>query len=208
MEGLKIAARYSFRPHCLGFCGPQGENSSRILFNYLSGEKGLEEQVRKVLKNFKASYAYYHLIARTNRIADPFDERVVRAYWIGNELLENVSLKDLKEMIAQKFKMPGKAKTLYGSVRPHHSFHVEKVGSVTGRIKFDNRLRCLCRISWGRVEQIRKTKLLIGKKEIDWEPKFLPKVKKGDVVSIHWNQACEVLDSKAIANLKKYTTGK
>jgi len=195
MSGLKLAALYGIKPHSLGFCGPKDKGA---LLNYLKGKSASRQtgkKIRKILEQFKGAYPYYELIAKNNGIKDPFDERVVRAYWVGNKLLE----KDPK---------------LY------HCHHVLVVGSVTGRIKLEGKLKDLCRVSWGKVEELKvkspKLKViyqpLVGnklrkpvEKEIDWDKDLVPKVKIGDWVSFHWNQAVEVLTEKDVKNLEKYT---
>ncbi len=206
MSGLKVAALYGIKPHSLGFCGPKDKG---VLLQYLKGENISEEEIRKILEQFKGAYPYYKFIAKSNGIKDPFDERVVRAYWVGNKLLEKA-----------------------GGIKSHHSYHVLVVGSVTGRIVLKGKLLDLCRVGWGEVQSkikspqprqakrggqklkvryrplVGKKKLKLGKlaeKGIDWDKSLLPKVKAGDWVSFHWNQAAEILTEKDIKNLEKYT---
>lgn len=236
MSGLKLAALYGFWPHQLGFCGSQRKKEKELLFNYLSGKKISEQKIRKILEGFKGAFSYYKLIAKSNNIEDPFDEKVVKAYWIGNQLLEKVSVNDLRKMIVKDFGKPGlllkkiaekKAKEIPETSKPHHSFHVFLLGSVTGKIVLEGQLLDFCRIGWGKVikklkSKNQRAKILVKyqplikenkkfrfekpiKKEVFWEKTFLPKVKIGDWVSIHWNYAVQVLDSKDLANLKKYT---
>ncbi len=231
MLGVKIAARYSFKPCSLGFCGPQNKNTSDILYDYVLG-KGNAKKVINVLKKFKSLYPYLKLIAKSNGIKDPFDKKVVQAYWIGNELLEKVKREDLKETIAKEFSKPSllsktKAKDIAKSIakraKPHHSFHVLFIGSVTGRVKLLGRLLDLCRISWGEITKIKKDlskiivrykplasnkKIYLGKPReriITWDVKFLPRLKVGDNISFHWNFVCEKLNQKQIKYLEKYT---
>lgn len=164
MSGVRISALYGFYPHRLGFCGPQEKEAKKTIFDYLSGKKISEKKIRKILQEFKAAYPYYQLIARSNRVSDPFDEKVVRAYWIGNELLEKVPLKSLKEMIIKKFSGPGllplkiaweRAKRIPVGSIAHHSFHVLTIGSITGRINLTGKLLDFCRIGWGRIKERR-----------------------------------------------------
>ena len=225
-EGLKLAALYGIRPHQLGFCGSQ--NKRGVLLNYLKNKNVPDKKVREVLKSFKAAYPYLKLIAKSSGIKDPFNERVVRAYWVGNGLLDKVKISDLREMIFEEFSRPGllpkeiaveKAQSIPEDSKPHHSFHVLVVGSISGRIVLEGKLKDLCRISWGRVEsKIKNQKLkviyqpLVGnklgkplKKIIDWDKDLVPNVKVGDWVSFHWNQAVEVLTDADRENLEKYT---
>jgi len=228
MLGLKLAALYGFWPHRLGFCGPREKLVTQILFDYLSGKKVSEKKVRKILEEFKGAYSYYKLISRCNNIEDPFDEKVIKAYWIGNELLERITPSSLKEMIIKEFSRPDffsqelaekKAKEVSINSKPHHSFHVLIVGSVSGRITLQGDLMDLCRVSWGQVKRISKDSAVIkyqplsGKfqlleaveKEIRWEKAFPSHFKTGDWVSAHWNYLIQILSKEDLTNLKKYT---
>jgi hypothetical protein len=154
MSGPKIAALYGLIPNQLGFCGPQQE----ILKKFIAGKLGIPDVI-PVLEKFEAAYAYYELIAKKNKIKNgPFNKRVVEAYWIGNELLDKVTAHDLRQMIAEKFTKPGllskkqaleKGKLLPEKSRPHHSFHVLILGSITGRVDFEDntKLKDICRMA-------------------------------------------------------------
>ena len=195
MLGLRIAALYGIYPHQLGFCGPEKE--SKLLVDYLSGKKISEQKIKGILKQFKGAYPYYERIAENNRIKDVFNEKVVKAYWIGNSLLK---------------KAP----------KAHHSFHVFVVGSVTGRIELKGKLLDICRVSWGEVIKKGKNKVIIryqpirkvkGKylladfieKSILWNKEIVPDIEVRDMVSCHWNHLIQTLSTQDIVNLKKYT---
>lgn len=201
MSGLRIAALYGIIPHQLGYCGPQKKTATQNLLRFLDGEKISENKIRGILKEFKGAFIYYQLIAKTNRIKNPFDERVVQAYWLGNKLLD---------------------KTKNSKKLPFHAFHVLKVGSITGRIVLKGKLLDLCRIGWGRVVKKQKTKIIIKyqplikknrkfqlgksiKKEIIWNRKLIPEIQIGDWVSTHWNHAIQILSKANLDYLKKYT---
>lgn len=231
MSGLKIAVLYGIRPHQLGFCGPQNKSVGRILLKYLSRQKVSERKIREILKGFKAAYPYYKLIAKSNEIKNPFNKKVVKAYWIGNELLENVSFEALKQMIAKEFfqlyllkDKPGKKiKEIPFGSKPHHSFHVLVLGSISKKVILRGKLLDFCRIGWGEITKLNllhnrvKVKyqpLLINKNHqlgkqkeryINWNKDWGPKIKIGDNISFHWKQAIQVLNNKETENLKKYT---
>jgi len=232
MSGPKIAALYGLIPNELGFCGPRQE----ILKKFIAGKLGILDVV-PVLEKFEAAYPYYELIANKNKIkTGPFNKKVVEAYWIGNELLDKVTVKDLRRLIIDKFTKPGllskkeadlKAKLIPENSKPHHSFHVLIMGSVTGRVDFtgNTKLKDICRISWGKVKKLKikskKPKIVViynplfGKKilelgkptekEINWDKQILPEIKEGDWVSFHWNHAIQILKENDILNLYKYT---
>jgi len=235
MSGLKKAACYSLSSFSLGFCGPQDKASRKTLFDFAQGKKVSEGKVRNILSKFEAAYSYYKLIAAQNKIKDPFDKKVVEAYWVGNELLKKVTDSDLKKLILTDFCRPGllskgeakkRASKVPKGTTAHHSFHVLVLGAVAGRVKLEGELLDLCRIGWGKVTKIQNSKfkiqnltvrykpLALGKKiklgrevekEIGWDEKIVPNVKVGDWVSFHWAQACEILASKEAKNLEFWT---
>jgi len=158
MSGVKLAALYGIWPFQLGLCGPRERKAKTALLNYLQG-KATEEKAREILTGFEAAFPYYCLIAEANDIKDPFDEKVVKAYWVGNELLEKVKISDLRKMIIENFSKPGllpreiilkKSKEIPEKSKPHHSFHVLIFGSITGKVPYQAKYLDLCRISWGK----------------------------------------------------------
>jgi hydrogenase maturation factor len=223
MSGLKIAALYSFPPGRFGLCG-MGEESAHQIFDFLLGEK--VPKIKEILESFEGSLFYYRLIAKENKISDYFDERVIRAYWIGNELLEKVRISKLKELVVKKFKKQKLAKKLPENSKPHHSFHVLVAGPMKKDLIMTEGMRDLCKVSWGKVLKIEDCKMQIAnliveyqpilkekkwflgkqtKRKIFWFKRILPKVKVGDFVSFHWDLALEKLSETDLRNLKKYT---
>ncbi|MFN3781519.1 MAG: DUF6390 family protein, partial [Candidatus Kapaibacteriota bacterium] len=111
-----------------------------------------------------------------------FNENVVKAYWIGNQLLEKVSIDSLKKMIIKEFVGPGfiskrlikeKIEKISPMSKPHHSFHVLVLGSVSGRVFLKGKLLDFCRIGWGKVIAFKNKKM--GSKEgviIKYQPIF------------------------------------
>ncbi|MFN3301782.1 MAG: DUF6390 family protein [Patescibacteria group bacterium] len=222
MNGLRLAVIYSLKPHQLGFCGPKRVGEK--LLNFILGKFKDSQEIKKILEKFRGFYPYLKLIAQANKISNPFDERVVEAYWLGNKFLEKVKIKDLKNLIKKEFKRKIK---IPKNIFPHHSFHVFYLGSISGKIKLTEKLKDLCRISWGKVLKIENCKLKINKilveyqpivirekaiylgepkqKWIDWDKRIVPKIKIGDNVSFHWNFLCQVLTKRQTENLNYYT---
>lgn len=237
MQGLKTALLYGFYPCQLGLCGPKENSLKELFLNYLSGQEISESKIRKILKSFKSAFAYYKLIAQCNKISNPFDERVVRAYWLGNKLLENVPLDALRRMIVREFSKPGllskkvaekRAKEIPLNSKPHHSFHVLVLGAVSSGVVLEGKMLDLCRIGWGRVVEIKerekdfdnkvvikyqplykkRKRYFLGKevqRVVSWDKIFLPRLKKGDIVSTHWNHIAQSIKKPELSNLKKYT---
>jgi hypothetical protein len=224
MDGLRLCARYSYMPNSLGYCGPPNANT-KILDYVFSGDA----DIRPILIEFDALHPYLKLLAGANGIVDEFDERVVEALWIGNELLDKVSAKDIRKMMTDEFKgyLPEKlltylAKKVPEGVVPHHSFHVLHLQTVTGVIERSLENQDNCRVSWGRVVE-KGDKLAVATQELTVEEggyALTPRVREvnyqvggrtftdadeGDVVSIHWGLAVEKLSPRRVRKLEEYT---
>jgi len=116
-----------------------------------------------------------------------------------------------------------RAKLIPENSKPHHSFHVMVLGSITGSINFtgQTKLKDTCRIGWGRIVQIKNDKIVVShepltgkenikfgkstKKIINWDKEMLPVAKIGDWISFHWNYAIQVLNENNVINLHTYT---
>lgn len=162
-DGLLTCARYAFMPNKLEYCGGDG---NYLLFDYCRNfhtDKALEENIEK----FETLYPYLKLIAHSNRIEDVFDPMVVEAYWIGNELLNNVTMANLYWHWVEAHKLKKKtgkkafdclvAKIPKGA-RPHHSFHVFNMPKRTGHFNVIHSIETMdkCRIGWGKIKKIDK----------------------------------------------------
>ncbi len=231
MKKYQRGVRYSLHPHELGLCGPQGAEKGK-LYQYLTTDKVSDTELKRVLRDFIALAPYLKLIAESNKIADWFHPRVFEAYWIGNDLLENVKSEDLINLVrsfSDKGRMtPGAVQEIIARInkkhRPHHSFHVFVMGSITGRVERGTIGQELCRIGWGKVQSIGDDTLVIrertlvksrskylpklGKEtlvEIKRDQKILPRVKVGDIVTCHWGRAAEVIGKEEAQRLKYWT---
>ena len=91
MQGVLACAQYAFPPNNLQYCGPL---TAATMHNYLSVDLA-EPELRDILEQFETLYPYLACIAEANNIPDPFDMRVIEAYWIGNDLLKKVSMKHI-----------------------------------------------------------------------------------------------------------------
>jgi len=221
--------RYGFMPNRLSYCGPVGEN--RTLFDY--GIAGFADGgLTPLLRRFTGALPYLQLIARANGISDAFDARVVEAYWLGNELLDAVEVRQLHDALLERFgkQLQGRTRDLVlgkapAGARPHHSFHVLDVHSRVSEM--DSTLQTLdqCRVSWGKVAQIRAGEMLVDRqplvlregklvlgdaraglvaRQVDGRG-FVDAARPGDWVSLHWGWVCEVLTHRQRTNLDRYT---
>ena len=216
-------------PNRLQYCG--GDDNRTILEYAVADVR--EAPLDRMLRKFSGALPYLQLIARRNDILDPFDERVVEAYWIGNELLERVEARELYDHLRERYRgelsarvMDRVAAKAPAGARPHHSFHVFDVWRQTERGR-NEVLATIdsCRISWGKVTavdpgelvverapvELRDGKLVLGASRPERVTRmlegngFVASASVGDVVSIHWSWACEVLDERQQRALERYT---
>ena len=85
------------------------------------------------MQGFKTLYPYLQEIAHSNGIVDPFDDRVVEAYWVGNALLETIPQQRFYRHLRDTLDLKRKYKTrefdqliakLGQGARMHHNVHV------------------------------------------------------------------------------------
>lgn len=228
--GTSRFVRYAFMPNRLQYCG--GDDNRTILEYAVADVR--EPPLDRMLRKFSGALPYLQLIARRNGIADPFEERVVEAYWIGNDLLERVEARELYDHLRERYRgelsprvMDRVAAKAPAGARPHHSFHVLDVWRQTERGRSDVLATIdSCRISWGRVTAVTPGELIVERSPIELRegrlvlgpPRservtrilegsgFVGSAQIGDVVSIHWSWACEVLANRQVAALERYTT--
>jgi len=157
-DGLLKCSRYAFAPNYYRYCGP--DNRKR-LEGYLS-EKIVDTGLREYLVDFEGLYPYLKTIATENNLSDPFDERVVEAYWVGNNLLHQVRQKEMAETLLYGQQLKKRLQTkvwrwitdkIPKGAFFHHSFHVFSIFTRTGHLTIDHTIDSMneCRIGWGRI---------------------------------------------------------
>ena len=173
MEGLVKCSRYAFGPNRLHYCGP---DANKEIYDYIADNKS-DLGLKKLLKQFETMYPYLRRIAESNGIRDPFDIRVVEAYWIGNRLLENVTQKELFRHLSEvhnlKKKLNAKSFSRLSDILesggiPHHSFHVFAIWKRTGHEEKEHTIESIdsCRISWGRVMEVSGPTVTVERKQL------------------------------------------
>ncbi len=219
MNGAELAARYAFPPNSLRYCGQP---------TFIAAlRSGKPRALEKELKKFTAHYGYLSLIAAENGLK-PFDVRVVRAFWTGNRLLENVSAAAMRHFIARIIKGRARARKLAenlpAGIMPHHSFNPLYVNFVSGKVARSISNYDSCCVTWGRVLSLSGTSATLRRHSIARESgrfvlrprtatvalekngvRLVGALKKGDLVSVHWAMAIERLAPEQSAALKKYT---
>lgn len=175
VNGALLFGRYAFPPNRLGYCGPDDHPA---LFQYVTNgitDRGLLDLERR----FDGAFPYLRLIAQANGIADPFDRRVVEAYWIGNAYLERVGASPFYESLGERFRnrmdtgtFTWLASKLEHGARPHHNFHVFEVYLRAGLMRDNHAHIALdrmdsCRISWARVAAVDGAELVVERPALE-----------------------------------------
>ena len=228
LDGPLLFIRYAFMPNRLAYCG--GDDNRALLEYARAGV--VDGGLTALLRKFTGAYPYLALIARANGIADPFDARVVEAYWIGNDLLKGVEVRQLYDSLLERFgkQLQGRTRELVvgkapAGAHPHHNFHVLDVHSRVGALESSLATLDNCRVSWGKVVQPAGSELVVERQPLQMQegklvladPRservlrqidgsgFADAAQPGDWVSLHWGWVCEVLTEVQRANLERYT---
>ncbi|MEW6749051.1 MAG: DUF6390 family protein [Candidatus Micrarchaeota archaeon] len=225
MKGIGLAARYSFPPNSRNYCGT--ESFKTALKSSLAAESR-GSRLERELRCFHPHYAYLKLIASENGM-EPFEMEVVRAFWTGNSLLENVSL-DAMERFIEHDLLPADpkrakvlAKGLPDGLLPHHSFNPLYVNFVTRKVDPSMANLDACCVTWAEVLSVTGRFADVLRFSVAWEGRLLMRprleaielerkgvrslgdVKSGDWVSVHWGMAIEKLGPKDRSLLERYT---
>jgi hypothetical protein len=227
-KGLRLASRFSSITNRLRYCGPK--DAYKDFYLLLSGKKYDRKKITEHFIKYEGLYVYFKALSEKHNL-DIFDYRVVEAYWLGNELLDGFSrdeLRDILNGLTQRGLPKEYAETLSVklpfNMNPHHSFNVlfVGVGKTTGSVPTNLLTMNKCSISVGKVHEITQRQLVVsvnplvmheellsyGKPEIQYvehDELFTPKLKKGDMVALHWDFACKILEDKEADNIVKYT---
>lgn len=230
-SGLQLFARYAYPPNERGYCGPEDH---RALLEYRASgvvDAGLAE----LASAFHGPWPYLKLMAERTGAGDPFSQRVVEAYWVGNDLLDRVGILDFGNTIEARFKprvgsqWAKMSEAIPGGI-PHHSFHVFVTYPWVGLLNESHRgepLQILdqCRIRWGRVDMVDGETAVVSSRPLTWDGRRLglgpPRqetvmvavgglglaepLRMGDWVSMHWNWVCDRLDPRRLADLKRFS---
>lgn len=228
VTGAVLFARYAYPPNELGYCGPN--DAAPLLEHGFSGDA--DQEIAARARQFDGAWPYLELIASAAGIADPLDARVVRAYWIGNELLDRVDPAVFLAEIGERF--AGQVGGFWHRLipesvplaLPHHSFHVFAVYPWAGLLGTDSDVpRTVldrCRIRWGELLDVAGDTAVVRSRPLTWDGRALAlgaaqeesvrrsaggralsaPVAVGDTVALHWDWICDRLSDDELAALE------
>ncbi|MET9552581.1 DUF6390 family protein [Streptomyces sp. NPDC006645] len=211
-RGAILFARYAYPPNELGYCGPA--DSAALLRP--ADPDGIERGARQ----FDGAWVYLEFLAETAGLDDPLDERVVEAYWIGNDLLDRADPAALLDRMRDRFRgqLGGTWREASGRALAHHSFQVFDVypwaellrstGNPTALSVLDR-----CRIRTGVVRAVAGESATVESRPLTWTgtalipgPPLTESVRwstggrsliqglaPGDLVTLHWDWVCDVV---------------
>lgn len=226
IEILKFAAKMVYS------CEKAAPLRKKLLdFIINSNIKNLPE-IKSLLKNTDP-YLFYRVIALANDIENPFDERVVKAYWFGNDLLENIKREHIEKIVSDYCVIENplipallliKKLNLRGIILTHLIYVFNwflAVKDSDDAIKKNKNEIENCQVSFGKVEVIKKEfrkatvscgPLIFGgiilsdrvaMKEFSSE--LVVGLKIGDIVACHKGDIVSILDGSEADSLLNYT---
>lgn len=219
--GVERFARYAAPPNLLGYCGPDGFDRSPV------GER--TDELRRNAREFVGAYPYLEMLAGAAGVEDPLADGPVEAYWIGNPIVRRVDIARFGRSLDHRFRhragrrWPRLEMAVPGALCTH-AFHVFVVSPWVGLMRdgvVDEPLAIVddCRVSWGTVLAAESEGVaVVQRTPLRWlEGRLRPgaaeavtvtcdvDVDVGDVVSIHWGHACDVLTAAQIGWLRYVT---
>lgn len=218
MQGTVLCARCLF--------SPQGEKDAERLYQFVVA-KDDDTFVKEIIKKYPV-YTLLRLISAKNR-TDPFDQRVVEAYWIGNDLLDNITTDDLGLILKNYGRFSPRIDRLLflnaklGSTErlpAHHSVFVLlqtlDIKEITPHLQEIN----ASLIRWGTVQAVYPNSLLVHAACLTWEEKYALReqeekisydiafaggIKQGDTLALHHSMAICPLSLLQLAYIKRHT---
>ncbi|MYS18697.1 hypothetical protein GA0115240_10045 [Streptomyces sp. DvalAA-14] len=220
-QGALLFARYAYPPNELGYCGPP--DASALL--RADATAGIEGQARQ----FEGAWCYLEFLAESAGLPDPLDERVVEAYWIGNDLLDKTDPAALLDRMLDRFRgqLGGTWREAADRALAHHSFQVFDVypwarmlraaGNPTALSVLDQ-----CRIRTGVVLAVDGESAAVESRPLTWDghamlpgpPRreaarwstggrsLIARPRPGDRVALHWDWVCDVITEEQAARVE------
>jgi len=229
--GERLFARYAFAPNELGYCGPA---DAAVLFELgVTGQA--DADLVPVARRFSGAWPYLVLLAELSQIADPLDVQVVRAYWTGDPLLDQIDRQRFGSRLIEF--IGGQAghywQHLNGELLPEasptHGFHVFGVYPWSRLLirapELSLRVLDNCRIRWGQVIDSRDGQVRVRCRRLTWDGYRLrldrPRVESvrsaidgrgfviepvaGQWLALHWDWVCDRLTDDQRLELQRRT---
>jgi len=225
IKALQLETRFSLPPNSLGYCGKDSA-AEKFKECIIHGKcKEVEEEV----KHFIVLYPYLRTIAAITKLP-AFSYEIIEGYWIGNDLLKkikpehyNLLLKNFEKQGVPDFFVKELQQKPPKVFIPNHLFQVLHVGvgRASGAVPFNLQSINNCMIRWGEVVKLIDGKAVINLHSLELKDKiyklvinietvplnmdFVPGIKIGNVVAVHWNMVVKILTKNEEEKLKFWT---
>jgi hypothetical protein len=234
VSGPVLFARYAYGPNRLGLCGPddsaallgessEGRGDERLVRQLAQGFEGAFPYLQLIARSNGIADPLDRRVVEAYWLGSPLLEAVSQA-----QLAESMRARFRPRLGQPSWKWL--EASVPAGARPVHAFHVLDVFPKAGLMRSEQVDKVLqvmdsCRIRWGRVQERAADELIVnavplamaGGDLVLGEPRverisgwrdgrgFLGDVRPGDVVSIHWDWACDVLSESQLARLVAWT---
>lgn len=223
VRGTLLFARYAYPPNELGYCGPDG--AAALLHG------NAPQEIARRARQFEGAWSYLEFIARAAGLTDPLDEAVVRAYWVGNDLLDRVNPGELLAFLRQRFagQTGGTWNEADDRAIAHHSFHVFEVYPWAAMLRRTGNPAAVsvldrCRIRTGEVRSVHGETATVRSRPLVFDGRVLAPgperdevvtwsvgglsllngLLPGEWVALHWDWVCDVLTTEECERLAWY----
>lgn len=224
-KGLQLASRFALPPNSLGYCG-KGTAPEKFI-NCILGKNcnGVIDEIDK----FIVLGPYIKTLSETTR-KQKDNYSIIEAYWLGNTILNKTKQNDYK-LLLKNFEKQGVPPWLIKDLKekqpkkfiPFHLFQVLHVGvgRASGSVPYNIKTINNCMIRWGKVEKIgkknlsvnlnsltrsgKKFELILIKGSYPYRNDFMPNLRKGNSIAVHWKQAVKKLTPHEAKNLEFWT---
>jgi hypothetical protein len=226
-EGARQFARYAYPPNELGYCGPDGAEAML--------DPSAVSEIERRARLFDGAWVYLEFLAEALGSNDPLSSDVVEAYWIGNDVLDDLDPAALMRQLNASFadQRGGTWRQARRRARAHHSFQVFEVypwsamlsaGMTPGpAVSVLDR----CRIRTGLVTSVDGEFLSVTTRLLGWHGSTLDVEKSAtervrwaiegrsllstspiedDLVTLHWDWVCEVVTEAQVDQIERRET--
>lgn len=221
---MQLTSRFTLPPNSLGYCGKNSAPAKFIECVINNKCDGLETELEK----FIVLNPYLETLKEVTQLPK-YSYENIEAYWLGNNQLKKASAKHY-DLLLRNFSKQGVPGWLTDELEkkqpklfiPHHLFQVLHVGvgKASGSVPYNLQTINNCMVRWGEVQKIedghlklelnsllkdKQFKLTKTQEEFDFRADFLPQIKVGDTVAVHWKQVVKILTAEEIKNLNYWT---
>jgi len=233
--GHRLFAQYAYAPNTLGYCGPADARAlEAVACGDGMGTDGPIADVPSLAARFSGAWPYQQVIAEMTGRTDPLDASVVRAYWTGNELTDEIDREGFgRELLSRLAPQAGHywkhlTEDLLAEAAPTHGFHVFGVYPWSRLLGSGGPqpLQVLdsCRITCGTVIEVRAEYVVVRARPLTYDGalhlgdeqdrpvrhraaggSFVPDLRRGDTVAVHWDFVCDRLTPEDTDRLQHWT---